>query len=131
MTFTVRSTKKQEVLDITQQVAEVVAASAVPEGIVVVSALHTTAVIIINENFDPNLNDDFLAALSLLIPAGKWKHDVVDGNGAAHLKSAVVGSSQTVIISQGKLLLGRWQNLMLVDFDGPRERTVAVQVVKS
>lgn len=127
--FTLHSGKRQEVIDITQPVEKIVAESGVKEGLCLVYTPHATAGVIINENWDPNIGDDFLEALSSLIPRGKWRHDSVDGNGDAHIKAALVGPSETMIISQGKLVLGKWQSLMFVDFDGPRERKVVVKIV--
>lgn len=128
--FKVSSSRKQEVVDITEQVTEIVAAGKVKEGLCLIYTPHATAAIIVNENWDPNINDDFLDALTALVPAGKWRHDKVDDNGDAHIKAALVGPSQTFIIEKGKLLLGQWQNIMLADFDGPRERKVVVKVLE-
>ncbi len=130
-TFEVNSEKKQEVIDITNRVKNIVRESKVKDGLCVVYVPHATASIIINENWDPNIGDDLLDALSSLIPEGKWRHDAVDGNGAAHIKSALAGPSETLIIEDGELLLGQWQNVMLVCFDGPRRRKIVVQMVGS
>ncbi len=127
--FTVHSTRKQEIIDITENVRKIVAKCKLREGLCVVYVPHATAAIIINENWDPNINDDFLEALAKLIPAGTWKHDKVDDNGDAHIKSALAGPSETIMINEGKLLLGQWQNIMVADFDGPKERTVAVKII--
>lgn len=128
--FTLHSGKRQEVIDITQPVEKIVAESGVKEGLCLVYTPHATAGIIINENWDPNIGDDFLEALSSLIPLGKWRHDSVDGNGDAHIKAALVGPSESLIIGDGNLVLGKWQSLMLADFDGPRERTVIVKIIE-
>lgn len=125
----IQTGKRQEVIDITEQVKKIVAESKIEEGICLVYTPHATAGIIINENWDPNICDDFLEALSSLIPKGKWRHDAVDGNGDAHIKAALVGPSESLVIEKGNLMLGRWQSLMLADFDGPRERTVVVKIV--
>ncbi len=127
--FTISSTKKQEVIDITDKVKRAVQASGVKEGICIVYTPHATASIIVNENWDPNINLDFLDALSAIIPPGRWRHDTVDGNGDAHIKAAIVGPSETFIIEKGSLLLGQWQNVLLADFDGPRERKVVVKII--
>ncbi len=129
--FTISSTRKQEVIDITEHVKKIVQDSGVKDGICIVYTPHATAAIIVNENWDPNINLDFLDALSAIIPAGKWRHDKVDDNGAAHIKAAVVGPSESFIIEKGSLLLGRWQNIMLADFDGPRERKVMMKVIST
>tara|TARA_Y100000031_G_C8173365_1_gene362870 strand:- start:647 stop:1033 length:387 start_codon:yes stop_codon:yes gene_type:complete len=126
MRFTISSKKREDVIDITDNVKDAV--KNVKDGIVVVYVPHATASIIINENYDPNINLDFQEALEKLIPKGKWLHDKIDGNADAHIKAAIIGPSETLIIEEGKLLLGQWQNIMLADFDGPRERTVIVAV---
>jgi secondary thiamine-phosphate synthase enzyme len=123
-----RSQKKYQVFDLTDQVAKVVRDSGVDEGLCNVYVPHATAAIVINENDDPNLCDDLLDALDSLVPEGKWRHDRVDNNGAAHIKSAILGPGETIPVRDGKLLLGRWQAVMLVDLDGPRERRVVVTV---
>lgn len=129
-TFSISSGKKQEVIDVTDKVKTIVAESKIKDGLCVVYVPHATAAVIINENWDPNINLDFLDALDKLIPAGKWLHDNVDGNGAAHIKAAIIGPSETIVVSKGKLLLGQWQNIMVADFDGPKERNVVVKLVE-
>ena len=124
-----RSQKKYQVFDLTEQVAKIVRDSGVAEGLCNVYVAHATAAIVINENDDPNLCDDLLDALDKLVPEGVWRHDRVDNNGAAHLKSAILGPGETIPVRDGKLLLGRWQAIMLVDLDGPRDRRVIVTVL--
>lgn len=125
------TSKKQEIIDITSKVQDIVKKTGIKEGVCVVYTLHATASIIINENWDKNILLDIIEALDKLIPQGKWRHDKVDNNGAAHIKSAIIGPSETIIIKNGELLLGRWQSLMLADFDGPRNRKVLIKVIKS
>ena len=125
MQFTIKTTKQEEVIDITSKVEECIK---VKEGIALVYTPHATASIIINENYDPNICLDILEALSNLIPQGKWKHDKIDNNGAAHIKAAILGPSESIPIKDGKLQLGQWQSIMLVELDGPRERTIIVKV---
>ena len=105
--------------------------SKISDGICYIYVPHATCAITINENYDPNVCDDILNALNKLIPQGVWKHDAVDNNGAAHIKSAIIGASEFIPINGGELKLGRWQDIMLADFDGPRKRTVYVQIVKT
>ena len=128
--FTVRTNNKNEIMNITNEVKEIVERickkEKIKDGICLVYIPHATAAITINENWDPNVCDDFLTAMSNLIPEGKWKHDRVDGNGAAHIKSAIIGPEKTIPIKDGKLVLGTWQGIMLCEFDGPRERRVIV-----
>ncbi len=125
------TSKKEEIIDITSKVQGIVKKTGIKDGICVVYTTHATAAIIINENWDKNILLDIIEALDKLIPQGKWRHDKVDNNGAAHIKSAIIGPSETIIIKNNELLLGRWQSLMLVDFDGPRNRKVLIKVIKS
>jgi secondary thiamine-phosphate synthase enzyme len=126
--FHVRSTRKYEVLDITQQVTDIVRCADMPEGICSVYVAHATAAIVINENDDPNVCLDLLDALDKLVPEGVWRHDRVDNNAAAHIKSAILGPGETIPVRDGQLVLGTWQAIMLVDLDGPRDRRVIVTV---
>lgn len=129
-TFTVKTTQRLACLDVTESVAEIVRASGVRHGLCHVMVLHATAAIVVNENDDPNIGVDLLTALDRMIPerAG-WLHDRVDGNAHAHIKAAILGPSETIAIEAGALVLGRWQGIMLVELDGPRERTVSVRFV--
>jgi secondary thiamine-phosphate synthase enzyme len=124
--FRVRSHRKCEMIDITPQVADIARQATLPEAICSVYVTHATAAIVINENDDPNVCLDLLDALDKLIPEGVWRHDRVDGNAAAHIKSAILGPGETVPVRDGKLILGTWQSIMLVELDGPRERRVIV-----
>jgi len=126
--FSVKTSKRQEIVDITDEVNNIVKNSKVKEGLAIVYTPHATAAITINENYDPNVCVDILEALAKLIPAGVWKHDRVDNNADAHIKSAMIGPSEAIPIKDGKLTLGTWQALMLADFDGPRNRKVIVSV---
>ncbi len=115
----------------TVQVLQVLASSGVTEGQLTVFTPHATAAITINENDDPNIGRDFMAALAkLVLEHDGWLHDRVDNNAAAHIKSALVGPSETVPIVGGKPCLGTWQNFFFCEFDGPRrERRVIVSIV--
>jgi secondary thiamine-phosphate synthase enzyme len=126
--FTVRTRKTQEMVDVTAQVAECVANSGVADGICMIYVPHATAAVVINENADPNVCQDILDALGRMIPEGAWRHDRIDNNAAAHIKATILGPSETVPVRGGALRLGTWQSLMLVEFDGPRDRTVIVEV---
>jgi secondary thiamine-phosphate synthase enzyme len=127
-TLRVRTRKSQEVVDITRQVAEAVARSRREEGICTVFVRHATAAVIINENADPGFRADVVTALDRLLPAGIWEHDKVDDNGAAHLKAAILGPSETIPIQAARLLLGTWQGIALVECDGPREREIIIDI---
>ena len=124
----IKTSKSQEVVDITGQVAKVLARSRRDEGICTVFVRHATAAIIINENADPGFRLDVVSALDRLFPQGMWEHDKVDDNGAAHLKAMILGPSETVPIREGRLLLGTWQGIALVECDGPREREIVVDI---
>ncbi|HXG02390.1 MAG TPA: secondary thiamine-phosphate synthase enzyme YjbQ [Candidatus Binatia bacterium] len=127
-TLRVWTRRKSEVVDVTAQVAEVVRRAGVAEGVCTVFVRHATAAIVINENADPGFRLDLVAALDKLFPEGVWEHDKVDDNGAAHLKAAVLGPSETIPVRDGRLLLGTWQGIALVECDGPREREIVVDV---
>jgi secondary thiamine-phosphate synthase enzyme len=122
----IRTRQKRELIDITREVAAIVAKAALAEGLCHVYVAHATAAIIINENDDPNVCVDLLDALDRLIPAGIWRHDRVDGNAASHIQAAILGPGETIPIRDGALLLGRWQAVMLAELDGPRERRLIV-----
>jgi secondary thiamine-phosphate synthase enzyme len=124
----IRTRKTQEMVDITTKVAEVVRDSGVAGGICVVYVPHATAAVVINENADPNVCQDILEAMGRLVPEGAWRHDRIDNNAAAHIKATILGPSETVPVQAGNLQLGTWQSLMLVEFDGPRDRTVIIEV---
>jgi secondary thiamine-phosphate synthase enzyme len=126
--LSIHTRQKCQVIDITPQVAEAVNQAGVPEGVCHVYVPHTTAALTINENADPNIAEDLLKALDRLVPEGIWKHDKIDHNGAAHMKSSLLGLSETIPVRHGQLLLGTWQAVMLVEFDGPRRRRVVVSI---
>jgi len=99
------------------------------EGVCHVFAPHTTAGIIVNENADPDVCRDFIARFEELVPSkGSYHH--AEGNAHAHIKATLVGQSAAIPIDNGRLALGRWQGIFLAEFDGPRERTVVVTVVR-
>lgn len=126
----IRTTRHNEIIDLTGNVMEIIRRRGVQEGIVVVYCPHTTAGIAINENADPDVKKDALMRLEEVFP---WEHKQdrhIEGNTAAHLKAMTVGSSQTIIIEGGRLLLGRWQGIYFCEFDGPRERTCYVKIIR-
>lgn len=129
--FRVRTTARRQMIDLTARVREAVAGSGVRDGLCSVYVPHATAAVVINENDDPQVCDDILEALDKLVPAGVWRHDRIDNNGAAHIQAAVLGPGETVPVAGGRLLLGTWQAIMLVELDGPRERRVVVTVTSS
>jgi len=126
--ITLQTSQKQEIIDITKNVQKVIDQSKISEGICYVYVRHATAAIIINESWDPNIQTDTLDLLNQLIPKGKWLHDKVDGNADAHLKASLLGPGEFIPIKNKKLYLGRWQAIMLCDFDGPRERNIVIDI---
>ena len=128
--FTISTTKKQELIDISDKVNSIIKKSKIKNGICNIFAVHTTAAIIINENYDPNICLDLLDALNKLIQAGIWRHDRIDGNADSHIKSAMLGPSETIPIRNGSLDLGTWQACMFAELDGPRsDRKIIVTVI--
>jgi secondary thiamine-phosphate synthase enzyme len=125
----VSTKEREEMIDITKDVAAIVRKSGAKDGICLVHAMHATAAILVNENYDPSLKEDFIAFLKKQVPSGVWKHDKIDGNADAHIRSMIIGQGQSIPVKGGALALGRWQGICLVELDGPRERTVLVTVV--
>ena len=124
--FDVRSSEREQMVDITRHVAEEIRSSGLREGVVVVFVTHTTAGLTINENADPSVTRDILHGLRSLVPLhADWHH--AEGNSDAHIKASLMGSSVTVPVSEGRMALGTWQSLYLCEFDGPRLRRVVVQ----
>jgi secondary thiamine-phosphate synthase enzyme len=127
-TVRVRTSRKHEVVDITRQVAEIVARARLAEGLCTVFVRHATAAIVINENADAGVRADIVAALEKMFPEGVWEHDKVDDNGAAHLKAAFLGPSESIPVRDGRLQLGTWQGIALVECDGPRDREILIDL---
>ena len=127
MKLPIKTTKKEEIMDITSQIEEFVSKNATKESkAVLVYCPHTTAGIMINENYDPDVQKDILKYLSD-IPETDWLHS--EGNSPAHIKSALIGIEKTIPIINGKLALGRWQGIAFCEFDGPREREVVISFI--
>ena len=115
--------------DITRQVEAIVADSGVNSGLVNVYAQGATAAIMIQENWDESVQNDVVNLLKKLIPQGVWEHDAQDDNGDAHLKAGIVGPQETIPITNGKMGLSTWQNIVFCEFDGPRSRrTILVTI---
>ena len=127
-TIPVRSTRREEIIDITGQVQEVVAKSGHRSGLVAVYCPHTTAGISVNENADPDVKSDMVKFLGKLIPVSKeFRH--AEGNEDAHIKAVLAGFSQVLIVEDGALRLGQWQQVWFMEFDGPRAREVWLKVI--
>jgi len=122
--------RARELVDITHLARAEVEASGVLVGTCALYAHGATAALMIQENDDPNIAFDVLDCLDVLVPAGRWRHDRVDGNGASHIQAGIVGPSETIPIRDGVLALSTWQNVFFCDFDGPRRaRRVLVTIV--
>jgi secondary thiamine-phosphate synthase enzyme len=124
----VKTKARNELIDITQQVEKVVEDAGIAEGICLVVIPHTTAGITINENADPSVKADIIAKLGELVPAGDRYHHQ-EGNADAHIKAALVGTSESILVRGGQLALGTWQGVFFCEFDGPRTRQVWVRVM--
>lgn len=125
--FPIETSAREQLVDITADVERIVGEGGVREGVAHVFCVHTTAGVTINENADPDVVHDLISALSALAPAyGEWRH--AEGNSDAHVKASLVGASASVPVSDGGLVLGRWQALYFCEFDGPRSRSVVVTV---
>ena len=130
--FSVSTRSARQSIDITDEVREIVARSGMTDGLCQVMALHTTAAVVLNETDDPNLATDIATALDRVVPqSGGWLHDRIDDNAHAHIKAAMLGPSELVPVREGGLLLGTWQRLILMDFDGPRKRRVSVTLLRA
>lgn len=128
--ITLKTTKKQGLYDITTEVVSAVKSSNIDSGIVSVYSRGSTCAIMIQENWDESVQNDVICLLNKLIPHGVWEHDRQDNNGDAHLKSGLIGASQTIPVIDGKPGLSTWQNIFFCEFDGPREqREVIVTII--
>ena len=127
-TFEVRSRERDQFVEITDQVRDVVAGARVQSGFVVVYVPHTTAGITINENADPDVVHDMLLTLKRLVPKDAAGYRHAEGNSDSHVKASLIGSSCQVLVDAGRLVLGTWQGIYLCEFDGPRTRQVHVQI---
>jgi len=123
--FTVETTEKTSVVDITNRVNETLPADA--EGVCTVFVKHTTAGVVVNEG-ERRLLGDLADGLELLVDDKGWQHDALDGNADSHIRAMLVGASETIPVEGGELQLGRWQSVLFIDCDGPRTRTVDVLV---
>ncbi|MFQ5906241.1 MAG: secondary thiamine-phosphate synthase enzyme YjbQ [bacterium] len=126
--ISISTRSRTSLVDITAQVRKVVKESKVESGVCHVYAPHTTAAVTINENADPSVKSDILKELNKIIPFDEdYSH--LEGNAAAHIKSSVVGASETVFVENGDLKLGTWQGICFCEFDGPRRRRALVKIV--
>ena len=122
--------KSQTMVDITEMIKADIKESGVKDGIVVVYCPHTTAGITINENADPDVVRDLIYGFEKVYPTNDNNYRHYEGNSHAHMKSSTMGASQTLIIDNGKLILGTWQDIYFCEFDGPRNRTFYVKILE-
>ncbi|HKB01151.1 MAG TPA: secondary thiamine-phosphate synthase enzyme YjbQ [Gemmataceae bacterium] len=127
--FEVKTTARNQFVEITAQVRDAVTASGVRSGLCVVYCPHTTAAITANENADPDVVHDMLLYLNRAVPKDQAGFRHGEGNSDSHIKASLVGPSVTLIVDAGDVVLGRWQGVYFCEFDGPRTRTVMVRVV--
>lgn len=127
-TLSVRTTRREEMIDVTERVRGVVVEAGVRDGLLCVFSPHTTAGVTIQENADPDVRSDMVGHLAELVPrAPKFKHS--EGNADSHIKTSLVGPEVTLIVERGDLRLGRWQAVYLCEFDGPRPRELWVKII--
>ena len=126
--ISVQTHSRFEMIDITAAVQKAACDEKIESGIGLVYTPHTTAAVTINENADPDVPRDILAALDRAVPlSANYRH--AEGNSAAHVKSSLVGASEMVIIENGRLVLGTWQSIFFCEFDGPRTRKVIIKFI--
>ena len=127
-TLTVKTARRTELRNVTAEIQAVVRESGCAEGVCRLYVPHTTAAVLINEGYDPDVARDMEAALDKLVPrSGNYAH--AEGNSDAHIKTALIGSSETVWIEGARLMLGRWQAIFFAEFDGPRTRELRIKIV--
>jgi len=127
-TLSIRTSRRTELKDVTGEIKAAIHESGCADGVCYLYVPHTTAGVLINEGDDPAVARDIEATLDRLIPHGAgYKH--AEGNSDSHIKTALIGSSETVWIENGRLVLGRWQAIFLAEFDGPRTRELRVKIV--
>lgn len=124
----VKTNKPVEMIDITSKVQNIIESEGVEDGICTVFIPHTTAGVTINENADPDVTRDMLMEMNKIVPLEDgYRH--MEGNSAAHIKSSMMGFSETIIIKEGRLLLGTWQGIYFCEFDGPRNRKTMINII--
>ena len=128
ITLSIPTKQRTNFVDITSRIKKEVANSGINEGIVMVYVPHTTCGITINENADPSVTRDVQMQLEKIAPYNAGYHHM-EGNADSHIKTSIVGSSETIFIENGKLVLGTWQGIFLCDFDGPRSRKVYLKIL--
>jgi secondary thiamine-phosphate synthase enzyme len=128
-TFHIKTHKRNEFVEITDRVRQALQQSGIREGICVVYCPHTTAGVTINENADPDVVHDMLLHLERAVPQQQAGFRHGEGNSDSHIKTSIIGPSITLIVDNSDLVLGRWQGIYFCEFDGPRTRTIQVQLI--
>jgi secondary thiamine-phosphate synthase enzyme len=124
----IKTIARVELQDMTRRVMDIVLKSGVKSGICYLFSMHTTAGITINEHADPDVVADIVEQLDVMVPQhNRYRHS--EGNSPAHIKSSLMGDSETILIENGNLVLGTWQGIFFCEFDGPRNRTVMVKII--
>jgi len=123
----IHSQTKEEFIDITLKLKELVSTSGIKTGTCLIYVPHTTAAVTINENADPYVQADIISTLKKIVP-DSWPYKHLEGNSPAHIKASLIGSSVAIIIEGGDLVLGTWQGIFFCEFDGPRSRKVYVKL---
>jgi secondary thiamine-phosphate synthase enzyme len=127
--ISVKTSSRVELIDITHLVEKVVSESKIKSGLCTVYVPHTTAAVTINENADPSVRKDIIAELNKIVPFDdNYSH--LEGNAAAHIKASIIGSSETILVNRGNLVLGTWQGIYFCEFDGPRNRKVMTKIIE-
>ena len=126
--LSIQTSKLTEMVNITTDIQRLITATGIQNGLVVVHIPHTTAAITINEGADPSVKEDIIDTLNEIVP---WErvYGHAEGNSPAHIKASLFGSSVTVILDQGRLLLGQWQSIFFCEFDGPRHRRAVIKIM--
>jgi len=125
----IKTNSRVDFIDITKKANQIVKGQSINSGVLIINVPHTTAAVTINENADPSVREDIIKQLNKVIPfQDNYNH--LEGNSAAHIKSSIIGSDQSILIKNGQLELGRWQGIFFCEFDGPRTRRINFQVIK-
>jgi len=126
----IKTNSQTEMVDVTALVQEQVTQSGITDGLCVVFVPHTTAAVTINESADPAVKHDILMVLNKIVP---WKEAYrhMEGNSPAHLKTSIIGSSETIVVEKGRLVLGTWQGIFFCEFDGPRTRKLDIRLIRA
>ncbi len=123
----ISTTEQVQFVDITEKIQSILSSEKVHDGICTIYVPHTTGAVTINENADPDVSADMIKEITKIVPfSDNYRH--FEGNSAAHIKSSMIGASETVIVENGRMKLGRWQGIYFCEFDGPRRRRVWIKV---